>query len=110
MHLTLHRRSRPAHQHRERSVSKSTAIRWVGSSRDQRTNRWSVTCPACERVFEPETTMRSTQIVQCPAPKCKAEMVARYNDNPPTVSVLEKIELGTAAQAATATPADQEKG
>jgi hypothetical protein len=87
-------------------MSKSTVLRHLGSSRDQRTNRWQVTCPACERAFEPQTTRLSTQIVQCPASKCKTEMVARYNDNPPTATILEKVELCTAAQAAT----DQAKG
>lgn len=69
-------------------MNSPTIARYIGTSRDQRTNRWSITCPSCGKVFEPETTMRSTQHLQCPAIKCRANMVAQYNDEQPTVKLM----------------------
>lgn len=73
-------------------MSNSTIARRIGSSHDARTNRWRVTCPACGHAFEPQTTRLATQHLRCPKPKCNAEMVADYNAEPPTVTMLDKAE------------------
>lgn len=49
---------------------------YLGSSKDERTNRWRITCD-CGKTFEPPTTIFSTQIVECP--KCGQRAVADYN-------------------------------
>jgi hypothetical protein len=69
-------------------MSNSTIARCIGSSYDGRTNKWRVTCPACMYAFEPQTTRLATQYLQCPKSKCNAEMVANYNAEPPTVTLL----------------------
>lgn len=53
----------------------------LGRSSDGRTNRWGVTCPACQRNFEPQTTMFKTQSLECRNARCCARMVAHYNDD-----------------------------
>lgn len=59
---------------------KSTKPMYRGPSSDHRTNRWSVTCPACGHVFDPPTTMKRYQSVACPAGKCGKEVWADFND------------------------------
>lgn len=65
----------------------STTPRVLGLSRDQRTQRWQVQCPACGNVFVPETTMCSTQSMTCTKAKCGVELHANYNAEPPVVTV-----------------------
>ncbi len=50
--------------------------RYLGPSRDGRTNRWKVICP-CGTAFTPLTTMFRHQHVQCP--KCRQEGWVDYN-------------------------------
>ena len=71
------------------ATTMTTEPRYLGESRDSRTNRWRITCPVCSHAFEPETTMRSTQHVICPGRKCGRELVADYNAEPPVVRALE---------------------
>ena len=66
---------------------KSTIPYFKGISSDMRTGRWGITCPKCRCIFEPKTTMLSTQELTCPNRKCGAEMIARYNDE--TVNIVE---------------------
>ena len=61
------------------------AIPWcrtIGLSRDQRTQRWQVSC-VCGHLFEPITTMFATQRITCPS--CSKELVCDYNAEPPRV-------------------------
>jgi DNA-directed RNA polymerase subunit RPC12/RpoP len=51
----------------------------LGPSSDHRTNRWRITCPACEKQFEPTTTMFSTHNVECP--KCSTRLLVDYNND-----------------------------
>jgi len=69
-------------------TSKTTTPRLLGPSSDHRTQRWEVECPACGKLFVPMTTRLATQELDCPKAKCGAGMLARYNDEPPTVSLL----------------------
>lgn len=66
---------------------KQTIAKCVGSSRDGRTNKWRVTCPSCAKEFIPQTTRLATQWLDCPNTKCKASMLANYNNEPPTVTL-----------------------
>jgi rRNA maturation endonuclease Nob1 len=50
----------------------------LGLSSDLRTNRWRITCPACGKTFEPQTTMFNQQSLQCPSGRCGKQMVADY--------------------------------
>ncbi len=68
----------------------TTTPRVLGSSYDYRTNRWQVKCPKCEHSWEPQTTMMGTQGLTCP--KCSTELVARYNDEPPVVKIVEYVD------------------
>lgn len=54
-----------------------SAIRCIGPSHDGRTNRWAIACLRCQNEFEPPTTLRKSQSVQCQ--KCALEMVAFYD-------------------------------
>lgn len=54
-------------------------VTWLGPSRDHRTSRWSCTCPACGKAFEPITTMFATQELTCPSGKCRAQLIVNYN-------------------------------
>jgi phage terminase large subunit GpA-like protein len=67
-----------------------TTPRVIGLSRDNRTQRWLVTCPRCGHVFEPQTTRLSWQDMDCPKTKCGARMMADYNAEPPTVKLVRK--------------------
>ena len=58
----------------------------LGPSSDRRTNRWRVKCISCEKDFEPPTTMRAKQLIDCQ--KCGCEMIADYNAEPPTVALF----------------------
>lgn len=59
-----------------------TTPRVLGWSRDQRTQRWMITCPGCQKEFEPITTRLAHQMVDCP--KCGVEIGVDYNSEPPT--------------------------
>lgn len=61
-------------------MAKTTKPIYRGHSSDWRTNRWSVICPACEKSFDPMTTMLRFQSLTCENKKCLKEMVADYND------------------------------
>lgn len=54
-------------------------VTWLGPSRDHRTSRWKVTCPACGQAFEPSTTMFATQELTCPSTKCRVQLIVNYN-------------------------------
>lgn len=69
-----------------------TTPRVRGFSSDNRTQRWDVVCPACGKAFTPVTTMLSTQTFECPARRCGVSLLARYNDEPPTVSLWSRDE------------------
>lgn len=60
-------------------MSNTTAPIYLGHSSDLRTNRWRITCPACGKTFEPQTTMFAQQSLQCPAARCGKHMRADYN-------------------------------
>lgn len=62
------------------STCATSHLKRLGPSSDGRTNRWRVTCPRCETTFEPETTMFRSQSLECPSGRCKAHLVAQYND------------------------------
>lgn len=64
-----------------------TTPRVLGFSSDNRTQKWRVVCPACGHEFTPPTTMLSTQTFDCARKRCGARLLARYNDEPPTVSL-----------------------
>jgi phage terminase large subunit GpA-like protein len=64
-------------------MSTPTTPTLLGLSRDLRTHRWSLKCPACGHDFQPETTMFATQVVNCPKPKCGKRLFANYNAEPP---------------------------
>ena len=49
----------------------------VGWSSDKKANLWRVMC-SCKKVFNPPTTMLSTQSVECP--KCGKREVVNYNE------------------------------
>lgn len=49
-----------------------------GLSADGRTNRWTASCLKCKKVFNPPTTMLSSQQISCP--KCGEEEVIYYNE------------------------------
>lgn len=49
----------------------------IGSSRDLRTNKWSVKC-ACGKRHEPDTTMLAKQRIVCP--KCEYTAIINYNE------------------------------
>lgn len=51
----------------------------LGLSSDHRTNRWRITCPACEKQFEPSTTMFSSHNITCP--KCSTLLLVDYNND-----------------------------
>jgi hypothetical protein len=51
-------------------------ISYSGSSRDQRTNSWDITCN-CGKYFSPLTTMLALQEVECP--KCGYTEIINYN-------------------------------
>jgi hypothetical protein len=53
---------------------------WLGLSSDLRTNRWRVTCPVCDKAFEPQTTMYVAHAVECPVKKCRAPLIVNYDD------------------------------
>jgi DNA-directed RNA polymerase subunit RPC12/RpoP len=55
--------------------------RYIGPSTDHRTNRWSLTCPKCQKVFVPTTTMMARRDESCP--KCDFRAVVNYNQDPP---------------------------
>jgi hypothetical protein len=57
-----------------------TTPEYLGASSDKRTNRWSVTCPACTKSFEPPTTMLQFQELVCRNSKCSQAMVVDYNN------------------------------
>ena len=63
----------------------ATTPRVLGHSRDGRTQRWMVTCPKCDKQFEPQTTRLSRQSMECP--KCGIPLSADYNAEPPAVRV-----------------------
>jgi hypothetical protein len=65
-----------------------TTPKIIGVSRDLRTNRWRVTCPKCEKAFEPVTTMLSTQTFHCENARCRASLFADYNAAPPVVRLI----------------------
>lgn len=69
-------------------MPKSTTPRVLGLSTDGRTNRWQVSCPVCGKEFIPVTTRCSTQQLTCPNPRCRAELLANYNAEPPVVETL----------------------
>lgn len=52
-------------------------LRYLGESRDGRTNRWSVEPPCGHGAFEPRTTRFAKEIVECP--KCGLEIFVGYN-------------------------------
>lgn len=60
----------------------------VGLSSDQRTQRWSVTCPVCSTQFQPPTTRWATQRFECPKGHCRTPLRADYNAEPPVVEVV----------------------
>lgn len=60
-------------------MSNTTVPIYLGLSSDYRTNRWSITCPACKKPFEPATTMFFQQSLQCPAARCGKFMRADYH-------------------------------
>lgn len=66
-----------------------TTPRYLGPSRDQRTNRWMVTCPVCGFSHEPNTTMCRVQDLVCPKSSCKASLIANYNAEPPYVRLVQ---------------------
>lgn len=53
-------------------------IRYKGMSSDCRTNRWSITCPYCNYVWEPTTTLHARSVVTCE--KCQKGYSINYND------------------------------
>lgn len=71
-------------------MNKSTEPHFIGMSHDQRTNRWRVSCPACGGRFEPQTTMRSTQFLICPAAKCKRKYW-------PTITLCRRLQRSLSA-------------
>jgi hypothetical protein len=67
---------------RELPATASTTVPvWIGTSRDGRTGRWRVECPACAHKWVPQTTLMARQHLVCPKPKCGAEMAADYNND-----------------------------
>ncbi len=58
-------------------MSEKFDTRVIGTSRDYRTNRWSVTCKKCNKTTDPETTMLSTQVVEC---KCGETELINWNE------------------------------
>ncbi|MFA5071179.1 MAG: hypothetical protein WC511_02300 [Candidatus Pacearchaeota archaeon] len=56
----------------------ATQVKWIGLSWDQRTNVWAITCPHCDEVFKPSTTMRRSQSFSCP--KCLGESFVKDYD------------------------------
>lgn len=58
-------------------MNDATKPKYLGDSRDGRTNRWRVTCPTCRHEFEPLTTRLATQSLICE--KCEALLQANYN-------------------------------
>lgn len=68
-------------------MNTSTVAKFIGESRDGRTNRWRVTCPACGHEFEPPTTRLRYQHMNCSKPKCGREMSTDYNAEPPMVKL-----------------------
>lgn len=57
-----------------------TTARYLGLSSDQRTNRWRITCAFdnCAHEFEPVTTLRSHQTMDCP--RCSGVLCVDYNE------------------------------
>ena len=51
--------------------------RFLSLSRDQRTNKWELTCSECGKRFEPPTTMLSYVYETCP--KCGHVAGINYN-------------------------------
>lgn len=54
-----------------------TIPKYIGPSSDGRTNKWRVTCPLCQAQFEPVTTIKRFQILECPT--CHADLSADWN-------------------------------
>jgi len=61
-------------------------IEHVGSSSDQRTNRWRIWCP-CGNVWCPPTTMLSRSCERCP--RCDEYYRIDYNSEP---AMIERVE------------------
>lgn len=57
--------------------AKQWTMRAVARSQDRRTNVWSVSPPCGHAAFNPQTTMLSTQVVECP--RCGRRAWADYN-------------------------------
>jgi phage terminase large subunit GpA-like protein len=55
-------------------------LKYLGESRDGRTNRWRIECPKCGNQFEPQTTRLAWQNLTCPGRKCNAEIYVNYNE------------------------------
>lgn len=60
------------------SQKTTTKPQYLGPSSDLRTNRWRITCPACAKTFDPQTTMFRQQSLQCPHRRCGKQMIADY--------------------------------
>jgi len=56
----------------------ATKIRFLGLSRDERTNRWKVPCPKCGKEFIPPTTMLNFDDQECPWARCAARIHIDY--------------------------------
>lgn len=67
----------------ERSPLKVTYGVWLGHSRDRRTSRWRIMCPAetCWHEFEPPTTMFRNAEITCP--RCKGSLSVDYDELSP---------------------------
>lgn len=52
--------------------------KFLGLSRDHRTNKWELYCP-CGKHFSPPTTMLAMRLETCP--KCGYEEVVDYNND-----------------------------
>lgn len=71
------------------SLSFSTHVRFLGPSRDHRTNRWEIACPVCGKKIIPPTTRLAAQLVSC-------EKSRKCRDNGTTIGInynSEKIRL-----------------
>lgn len=65
------------------SEPKVTKPRHLGPSRDWRTSRWEITCPACGKLLYPDTTTHARQWIECD--KCGEASLANYNEGTVTL-------------------------